>query len=315
AGAGAAAAAPGIATFYLAQVIVGLGVACLLSAGFAGVGAWFSDEEAGKAMGYVVGAQSLAWIAGNPVIGLLTEAVSWRLAYAVPGVAALTALLVAVLIAPRQHTPDASGSGGLGAVLRDLSARRWAVAELVAYAAWTAELTYAGAFYIESYDVSVATVGFLLAAGSLCFLAGTLVTDRVSQVAGRKRMIVFSAAAMGVMLALILNLTPSVAFTVGLFCVLAVFAAFRSTGTSALGLHQLPERSGSMMAARTTSAQLGYMLGALAGGAIIALSGFGLLGFALLAGMLVSAALLARVHDPHAETTERGPRLPEAVPD
>ena len=137
----------------------------------------------------------------------------------------------------------------------------------------------------------------------------------VSKFAGRKPMIVVSAVAMGVMLAVILNVTPSVGFTVGLFCVLAVSAAFRSTGTSTLGLHQLPERSGSMMAARTTSAQLGYMLGALAGGAIIALSGFGLLGFALLAVMLVSAALLARVHDPHAETTERGPRLPEAVPD
>ncbi|MBA2505564.1 MAG: MFS transporter, partial [Thermoleophilaceae bacterium] len=184
------------------------------------------------------------------------------------------------------------------------------------YSAWTAELTYAGAFYIQAYDVSVGTVGFLLAGGSLCFLVGTLVTDRVSRIAGRKTMIVSSAVAMGVMLALILNVTPSVAFTVGLFCVMAVFAAFRSTGTSALGLHQLPERSGSMMAARTTSAQLGYMLGALAGGAIIAVSGFGLLGFVLLGGMLVSAALLARVHDPHAEPDPPGaPRMPAAVPD
>ncbi|MBA2506730.1 MAG: MFS transporter, partial [Thermoleophilaceae bacterium] len=101
AGAACAAAAPGIAAFYLAQVIVGLGVACLLSAGFAGVGSWFTPDEAGKAMGYVVGAQSLAWIAGNPVIGLLTEAVSWRLAYAVPGAAALAALFTALALAPR----------------------------------------------------------------------------------------------------------------------------------------------------------------------------------------------------------------------
>ena len=36
-------------------------------------------------MGYVVGAQSIAWIVGNPVIGLLAESGSWRLGYAVPG--------------------------------------------------------------------------------------------------------------------------------------------------------------------------------------------------------------------------------------
>jgi predicted MFS family arabinose efflux permease len=53
-----------------------------------------------------------------------------------------------------------------------------------------------------------------------------------------------------------------------------------------------------MMAARTASAQLGYMLGAVAGGAVLALADFGTLGFVLFAAMAAAAALVARVDDP-----------------
>ncbi|MDQ3936089.1 MAG: MFS transporter, partial [Actinomycetota bacterium] len=87
--------ATSLAVFYGGHVFIGLGVACLLSGGFAGAGAWFDEADAAWALGYVVGAQSLAWIFGNPLIGVLTEAVSWRLAYAVPGAAALAALAAA----------------------------------------------------------------------------------------------------------------------------------------------------------------------------------------------------------------------------
>ena len=53
----------------------------------------------------------------------------------------------------------------------------------------------------------------------------------------------------------------------GFFAVMAVFAGLRSTGSSALGLDQLPaHRPGAMMGARTASAQLGYMIGAVPGG-------------------------------------------------
>src|SRR5688500_920912 len=96
-GAGASAAAPSVALFLLAHVITGTGVACLLSAGFAGVGAWFPEGEMARPMGFVVGAQSVSWIIGNPVIGILTDAVSWRLAYVVPGVVCLASLVAARL--------------------------------------------------------------------------------------------------------------------------------------------------------------------------------------------------------------------------
>jgi predicted MFS family arabinose efflux permease len=103
---------------------------------------------------------------------------------------------------------------------------------------------------------------------------------------------------MGTMLAVIMNVTPAVVFTLCLFFVMALLAGIRSTASSSLGLDQLPAQPGSMMAARTASAQLGYMFGALIGGIVLAVSGFGALGFVLLAGMAASALLIAGVSDP-----------------
>jgi predicted MFS family arabinose efflux permease len=296
-GAAVTAAAPGLAVFYAAHAITGLGVACMLSAGFAGVAGYFGDRELGWAMGYVVGAQSLAWIVGNPITGVLTDAVSWRLAYAVPAAMALAALIGA-LGAPRDDaiaSAEQQTSGGPLAVLTEPSARRWAVAELVAYSAWTAQLTYAGAFYVETYGISEATVGFVLSVGSFAFLASSTGFESLARRFGRKRLTVTGGLGMGSILALALNVTPSLAFTVSVFFVMALFAGIRSTGSSALGLDQLPDRPGSMMAARTTSSQLGYMVGAVLGGVVLALSGFGALGWILLAGMALSALLISRV--------------------
>jgi len=302
AGAGATAAAPSLPLFFAAHAITGAGVACLLSAGFAGVAATFSEEDGAWAMGYVVGAQSLAWIVGNPLIGLLADAGGWRLSYVVPASACAVAL-IAGLTLPRSRPSGAPLGGpreGLLAVMREPSARRWAIAELVAYSAWTAELTYAGAFYVQNYGVDETIVGSLLAVGSVVFLISSLSTERLVSRLPRRPVLVASALGMGVMLVPVLNLSPSVGFTLGLFCVLALFAGVRSTGSSALGLLQLPERPGSMMGARTASAQLGYLIGAVVGGVVLALAGFGALGFVLFAGMAVSAGLLARVSDPQA---------------
>lgn len=321
AGAALSALAPSLPAFYAAHAVTGLGVACLLSAGFAGVASYFDSAEVAWAMGYVVGFQSLAWILGNPIIGLLADAGSWRLAYAVPGTICLAALVAGLSATPPRRRLLAEGEpssirDGLTAVFRDRSARRWTISELVAYAAWTAELTYAAAFYIEQYDIGVAAVGVLLAAGSLVFLGVSLNTARLTARAPRRPLLVAAALGMGLMFVPILNWAPSVLGTLLMFCVMATCAAVRSTGSSALGLDQLPERPGAMMGARTASAQLGYMIGAAGGAAVLAVAGFGTLGLVLCAGMSLSALLLAGVGDPSAGVASpRHEPLPEPVPD
>ena len=52
------------------------------------------------------------------------------------------------------------------------------------------------------------------------------------------------------------------------------------------------------MAARTAATQLGYLLGAVIGGAVIAGAGYRTLGIVLAVGMVASAWLVLRVDDP-----------------
>lgn len=318
AGAVATAASPTLAIFYAAHVVTGLGVACLLSAGFAGVASYFSGREMAWAMGYVVGAQSLAWIVGNPIVGTLAHVGSWRLSYLVPASVCLAALVAGLMLRPAAvvatEAKQESIRDGLRAVFSDPSARRWTISELVAYTAWSAELTYAAVFYIHNYDTGVGTIGFLLAGGSVVFLLSSLSTARITTRFTRKPLLVVCAVGMGAALVPMLNWAPSVLGTFLMFCAMAVFAGIRLAGSSALGLEQLPDRPGAMMGARTSAAQLGYMVGAAGGGVVLALWGFGALGFVLFAGMALSALLLAGVHDPWSERQRAGAeRLPIAV--
>jgi predicted MFS family arabinose efflux permease len=224
-------------------------------------------------------------------------------------VVSLVTIATCVLLLPRAGRAGALArprdEAGLRAVLRDRSARRWVISELVAYSAWTADLTYVGAFYVQSYGVEETTVGLLLAITSAAFLVTTPLTARASVRFGQRRVVIAGALGMGVLLIPLLGMPLSVWFTLALSCSLAVCAALRVTGSSTLGLGQLPERPGSMMSARTASAQLGYMVGAVAGGGVLAVAGFGTLGVVLFAGLACSALLVARVRDPLAGAAER----------
>jgi len=302
----AIAIAPTLAVFLAAHVLVGLAFSCLLSAGFAGVAA-FAPERRPWAIGYVTAANALAWIVVNPIVGAVTEWLSWRAAEIVPASVAVAAL---VATPHAELAPGRSSSAPqLAGLLRERSVRRWLRAEVVAFAAWTSLLTFVGAFFIERLGVSVAAAGWLLAAGAAAhFVAATRSGTLVGLVA-RRRLIASSALAMAILFVVLLTLSASVLPAAATFCLLGLAAGIRSPAASALGLEQLPRHPGAMMAARTAATQLGYLLGGTTGGVVISHSGYGTLGVVLAIGMAVSAVLILRVGDASPAHVPR-PRAP-----
>ena len=115
AGSAGAALSSTLPIFLFVHAVTGVGFACLLSAGFAGV-ATFRGEDRAWAMGYVVGANALAWIVVNPLAGALTEVLSWRAAHAVPAAIALSVL------AGLRAAPDGQATATAGAGLRGVLA-------------------------------------------------------------------------------------------------------------------------------------------------------------------------------------------------
>ena len=289
----AVASAQDLWTFLGAHVLVGVGFACLLSGGFAGVAA-FAHHERAWAIGYVAGANALAWIVVNPAVGGLTQWVSWRVAEVVPAAIALAALLTVRGAAP---VPAAVAPPRLRGVLADDSARRWIGSELIAYGAWTGLLTFVGAFFIDTFDIPAGTAGWLLAAGAAAYFAAATRSGRLVERFPRRRLVAVSALAMAALLPLLLGNTRSLALGAVLFCLVGVTAGVRTPASSGLGLMQLPEHPGTMMAARTGATQLGYLVGAALGGVVIAAAGYTALSLVLAAGMALSALLVLRVRD------------------
>lgn len=290
----AVAASGSTAVFLVSHVLVGAGFALLLSAGFAGVAA-FTPEHRAWATGYVAGANALAWIVVNPLAAGVTAGLSWRAALAVPATIAVAALVTAGYATP---VPSARPATGLWEPLAVASARHWIASEVAAYTAWTAVLTFSGAFFIERIGVSQSMTGWLLAAGAGAYLAASTRSDRLSRLVPQRRLVCLAALAMAALLPLMLGGPPEVAPAVSLFCLIGMAAGVRTPASAGLALEQVPSRPAAMMAARTAATQTGYLLGALVGGVVIAGPGYGALGVVLALVMAGSAWLVLRVDEP-----------------
>jgi len=294
-----------VGTFLAAHVLVGVAFALLLSGGFGGLGS-FEGADRAWAAGHVAAANALAWVVVNPVAAWLTAAWSWRSAQAVPAAIAVVAVLTARRAAPVAAT-GAAGSGRRWAALTERSARRWVVAETAAFTAWTALLTFAGAYFIQRTAADEGTVGWLLAAGAGAYLLTSTRSGLFARLLAGRTLVAAAAAVMGLLMPLMFTVSSTRAGAVVAFCLLGLLAGIRTPASARLGLEQLPGRPAAMMATRTAATQLGYLLGAVAGGTLIAVSGYRALGLALGAVMVLSAALVLRVADPPGAEAPRGP--------
>jgi predicted MFS family arabinose efflux permease len=289
----AVASAPHLAGFLAAHVLVGVGLACHLTAGFAGVAA-FGPGERARAVGRVAGANALAWILVNPLAGGLTQWASWRAAYAVPA-----GLAVVTMLAARATTrvPETGAALPVRALLAG-PAGRWIAAELLAYTCWTGLLTFVGAFFVQWLGVREAVAGWFLAAGAAAYFLASAHSGGLVARASRRLLVAGPALAMAGLLPALLSVGPTgTAAALSLFCLIGLMAGVRTPAASSLGLDQLPGQAQAMMAVRTAVTQLGYLFGAVGSGAVIAASGYLVLGVVLGAGMGVSALLALRVPD------------------
>lgn len=291
------AVAPSFPLLLAAQAVGGLGVAALLSMGFAAVGDYFLPERRSWAMGMVNIGQPLAWVLGLPVIGLLADGFGWRWSFV--GVPLLFSLIGVAFAAalPQARSTQASTavSGRFGAafrqILSDRSATAWIGAELLAYIGWAGTLTFLGAFYIESFGLSAGAVSPLLALTGLGFVGGSLFAHRVARKHHLQTVILTSAVVSGLFLVTAFGATIALPVaTVLLFC-FGVSQGVRGATASVLGLQQSVRYRGTIMALRASVVQLGYVIGAIVAGLLLTHGGFPVVGL-VGAGMIVIGGIL-----------------------
>ena len=283
----ASAAAPSFTLLAIAQIPVWIGISTILTAGVAAMAAWTEPEQRTRVVAHAFAGPPTAWIVGMPLIGIAAE-VHWRLAFLVLPLPA--ALLAGLAVLGRPHdSPIPRAETSLRRLLRRADGRRWALGEQFANAAWAGMLVFSGALLTEHYGMSTTATGVALAAVAVAYLLGNRRAGHSESERARRTMLGCSLAA-AVAVALTWMFTPAVAVTLVLFAASGALVATRTVAGTVYGFSVAGELGREVGTIRAVTTQLGYLIGALAGGVALELGGFPLLGVAF-GGLLVASTL------------------------
>jgi predicted MFS family arabinose efflux permease len=284
----ASAAAPNFAVLVVAQLPLGAAVAVITTSATLAAAEWVAPELRTRTLSWTLVGQPAAWVVGMPLAGVLGER-SWRYAWlALPFVASLVA---AALVASRgRERPSPVPAVPVRAALADPTVAGWLAAELLANAAWAGTLVFAGALFVQSYGTSSGETGGLLALAAVAYVAGNLASRRLVDSDPHTTLIAFTLVL--VLLDALFGLArPGVATSAALLAGASLAAGGRTLVTSSFALGLATGIRTAATSLRAASMQLGYFIGALVGGAALALGGYGALGGAM--GALFLGALPA----------------------
>jgi predicted MFS family arabinose efflux permease len=173
--------------------------------------------------------------------------------------------------------------------LRSPGAGAWLAGELLANSAWTGTLVYSGALFTESYGTSPTATGLLLAAAAVGYVAGNM-TLRHRVADDPAALLVRLALALAVTTVVFGAVRPAVAVSAAILAASAFLAGGRTLLGNAAGLEAVPEHRLALMAARSATLPVGYLVGAATAGGALAFGGYAAYGAAL--GALFAAAAL-----------------------
>jgi predicted MFS family arabinose efflux permease len=296
------AVAPSYPVMLATHVVIGLGLAAVLAAGFAASEVWSSRGDKARALSRALIGQPVAWIVGQPIVGLVA-AYHWRWAWVAIPLASSIVALVAL-----RFRDDVIGDSGqecdpLG-LWRTNGVKGWAISEFLAFSAWGGALVYAGAVFIEGHGVDVATTGLILGAGAILYLPGNSLSRRMIEV-GPVRLMAGFALFAAVTIAVFVSTSTPLPLAVGGFGAAVFFAAGRSFAGAASGLQLSEGRRLAAMSVRASADQFGYLAGAVVGGVLLDIWGF--VGAGIGFGVLMMASALVLLPD----TVSRSDRLPD----
>ena len=290
AGSAASAVAPSFPVLLAAQAVIGLGLAMVLSGGLAASEAWAGEGQGARVLSWALVGQPVAWVVGQPVVGLVAGA-DWRWAWvAVPAASSAVAMTAVAL---RRRTADDAGRDCDPLGLWKLpGVRRWALGELLAFSAWTGTLVYSGVFFIEGYGVSVGVTGIILGLVAAAYVPGNFAGRRALS-RGPGVLLVGLGLAAAAMVVVYGAVRPGTLFSVAALAVLSFLAAGRTIAGAARGLALAEGRRMAAMSVRTSMLQFGYLAGSAVGGAVFSWWGFAGMGWVFGALFLLSAIVHA----------------------
>ncbi len=274
--------APTYLPMLLFFAVTGLGGSVALPMTSTLVATHFAMAQRSSAMGWLVAGGSLAVALGAPIVAWIGD---WRVAflgYVFPF--SLLGLVLAFGGIPSSPHPrvakTASYSEGFRAILWNPSAWGCLLQSALAGASFQAVLLYASAFFRQRFAVSMEVASLLVFGGAMCVTMGSVVSGRLVNQVGRKRLTVIAGGLLGAFIAAYTAVPDLGAATAARF-VASGLAGMTFSALASLSLEQLPQFRGTMMSLNIAMQSVGSALGAGVGGLVLLLYDYEAVGLAL----------------------------------
>lgn len=261
-------------------------------------GTLFDGVERRKAIGSIASGMAAAPIIGIPALTTIASVSSWRASMLVVAAAALVLATIAQRIVPFDAVSDAGRIEirKLAAAYAPLANNRVMLtlygATLIRAIGWVGLLTYMGAYWADRHDLSVREIGWTMMLLGAGYFAGTkLCGGRLAEVNPR---LLFgtTSIACGLSFGIAISMINQVPVALAILLIAAVTGGIGFVALSSLVSMETPAGQGTTMSLNSTMFQVGSALGGAAGGVLLATGGYsllgtGLMGFMILAGVLV----------------------------
>jgi predicted MFS family arabinose efflux permease len=259
---------------------------------FAFAGTLYHDEARRRAITRIYAAASGAEIIVFPIITRVADLSSWRWAFATLAAGGATLVVLALLALPRDPAPPVRPQrlralpGVYAVLVRDHAMRLLYGAQFLRGVAWTGTLAYMGAFIDDELGYSVRAAGFALTVVGSGFLAGSLLVGGRLRRREPRLTFITATALMGALIGVMFLWRPGIGITYGLLLLIAFCGGVAEVTAITLISAETPAAQAPTMALHSSILRYGTSSGALAGGVLLALGGYRLLG----GGLLLSAA-------------------------
>jgi DHA1 family inner membrane transport protein len=289
------AVAPVFAMLLAAQLLALLGVAILALLPLALVASLCVGDAQRRSMSWVIGGLSVAGIVGIPLLTLVGQLASWRVAFLVQGGLAAAGVALLVAVVPRRAPASSAPlrprviAAAYRPIASDRAMRVLMGASALRATCWVGVLIYLGAFLDHELGLDTHEIGWVYMVAASGYLAGSLAAGgRLGRLPLRP-LFALSSLAMGLSLGAMLVLPFGAVGAV----VLATAGAFAGgvgyVALTAMLASETPGAHAPTLALNGAAFNIGSAFGGAAGGILIAAGGYAALGLGLPLFALASA--------------------------
>ena len=188
-----------------------------------------SEDMRPLVIGMLIGSASLAYVIGAPVISQLSDLVGWQytfLSYIL--VLNVISILLALRYVPSSENPRSAQTNlfsGFSTVVKNRSASACLIGTILGSASWQGIVFFSTSFYRSSFELPTVMAAYLLSVLAIFFTVGSVLSGKITNRIGRKKLTIIGLVLMGLFTVLFTNI-PVLWFSFPIAAIGSFFVGF-----------------------------------------------------------------------------------------